>query len=233
MDRFALFVTMGLLFLGCAPKRLVGASSTVEELPSEPTADATPETAPEIPEAVEEAPEPAPAPPPPPAFVKVEAAEGFSVMMPKDPEVQRRSVPLKKSGTVQTVTMSATLDGVIYSVTRAEYPEVVVKKKGTQKMLSDVREGLAAQLKGTVSDEKDAPLQGYPGQTFTIAGASNIVQARSAIVGHQVYSLVVVYTGQAPERASEFLGSIELAAAPAPAPAPAPSAGTPAGPPAE
>lgn len=206
---------MGLLFLGCAPKRLMGASSTVEELPSEPTADA----APEIPEAVEEAaPVPDPAPPLPPAFVKVEAAEGFSVMMPKEPEVQRRSVPLKKSGTVQTVTMSATLDGVIYSVTRAEYPDVVVKKKGAQKMLSDVREGLAAQLKGTVSDEKDAPLQGYPGQTFTIAGANNMVQARSAVVANQVYSLVVVYTGQAPERASEFLGSTELATVPATAP---------------
>lgn len=215
---------MGLLFLGCAPKRLAAASSTVEELPSEPTAEAAPETAPEIPEAVEEE-APAPAPPPPPAFVKVEATEGFSVMMPPEPEVQRRSVPLKKSGTVQTVTMSATLDGVIYSVTRADYPDVVVKKKGTQKMLSDVRDGLAAQLEGTVSDEKDAPLQGYPGQTFTIAGASNMVQARSAVVGGQVYSLVVVYTGQAPERASEFLDSIELTAAPATDPSAGPPAG--------
>jgi hypothetical protein len=134
--------------------------------------------------------------------------------MPKEPQVQRRSVPLKKSGIVQTVTMSSTLDGVIFSVTRADYPDAVVKRKGAQKMLSDVRDGLAAQLKGTVSDEKDAELLGHPGQTFTIAGTSNMVQARSALVENQVYSLIVVYTGKSPAGASEFLGSIELASAP-------------------
>jgi hypothetical protein len=129
--------------------------------------------------------------------------------MPKDPQVQRGEVKLKK-GSVATLTVTSNVDGVIYSVTRAEYPEAVAKKAGPKKLLTETREGLAKGLKGTVTDEKDLELAGHPGETFGVAGAANMVRARSAIVKNQLFSLIVVYAGKVPEKADEFLNSIEL-----------------------
>ena len=114
------------------------------------------------------------------------------------------------------------MDGVIYSVTRAEYPEAMAKKSGSKKLLNEAREGLAKALAGAASDEKDQDLSGHPGETFTIAGAKNMVRARSAVVKNQLFNLIVVYTGKVPEKADEFLNSIELKDPPPP------SAGAPA-----
>ncbi len=194
------------------PTKKIEASSTLEDLPNEPVDAGAPEAVAANPK------EDAPPPTPVVTFVKAEVPEGFSVMMPKEPQVQRNSVPIK-AGNVSTVAMSSNVDGVIYSVTRAEYPESIVKKAGAKKMLGEVRSGLATQLKGTVSDEADAELSGHPGQTFNVAGASNMVRARSAIVANQLYTLVVVYTGKLPEKAEEFLTSLELKSPPPP-PAP-------------
>jgi hypothetical protein len=205
-------VAVAVLGLACVPKRApIEASSTIEEVPNEelPAADAG--TLAAAPEKKEE-----PPPAPTVTFTKAEATEGFAVSMPKDPQVQRNSVELKK-GKVMTVSLSSNVEGVIYSVTRAEYPEAIVKKAGTKKMLTEAREGLAKQLKGTVSDEKEALLAGHPGETFTVAGTSNMVRARSAIVANQLFSLIVVYTGKVPDKADEFLNSIELKNPPAPA----------------
>ena len=216
MDRTTLLLTLTLLLVACAPKRVAEASSTLEDLPNEPTADAAP-----VAEAVTEEPAATPAPPAP-ALVKVELTEGFTVLMPKDSKVQRKALALKKGGTIQTVTAEGLLDGVLYSVTRAEFPEAVAKKRGVTKMLSEVRDGLAAQLKGAVSEEKDVELLGHPGQSFAVAGANNLALVRSAVVENQVYSLIVVYSGKVPDQAATFLGSIELMAPPAAALAPQP-----------
>lgn len=235
MDRITVLVALVFLSLSCTPKRVVEASSTIEDLPNEPSTEAGPSAPESSPETAAADAQPAPAPAPAPSLIKVDVTEGFSVLLPKDPQVQRRAVPLKKSGTVQTVTLSASLDGALYSVTRADYPAAVVAKKGATKMLGEVKAGLAAQLKGTVGEEKDSPLVGHPGQSFSIASATNIVQARSAVVGNQVFSLIVVHTGPPPALTATFLNSIELVAAPpapapASAPAPAPAAPAPAAP---
>ncbi len=199
------------------PARKIEATSTLEDVPNEPVdagtavADASPAPAPV------EAPAPAPL-----TFVKVEATEGFSVMMPKDPQEQRNSVALpRNAGTVSNASLTSSVDGVVYSVTRSEYPAPFLKKVGAKKMLSEVRGGLAGQLKGTVVDEKDLDLAGHPGQTFAVTGGAKLVRARSALVGGQLFTMVVIYSGNVPEKADEFLSSLTLKDPP-PAPAPAP-----------
>jgi len=196
------------LAFSCVPKKVpIEASSTIEDLPNEVVDAGAAETA-AAPEKKDEAAAPVV------AFVKYEAAEGFSVSMPKDPQVQRGSVTLKK-GSVSTLTVTANVEGVIYSVTRAEYPEAVAKKAGPKKLLTQTREDLAKAAKGTVSDEKELELAGHPGETFSIAGAANMIKARSAVVKNQLFSLIVVYAGKQPEKADEFLNSIEVKDAPA------------------
>lgn len=194
------------VFLGCTPKRVetTQASSTIEDVPNEPVADAG--TAAPVAESKPEE----EAPPPSLTFVKAVATEGFSVMMPADPQVQRNEVALKK-GKVVTVTMTSTVDNVVYSVTRAEYPESMVKKAGPAKMLAEVRSGLGKQLGGTASDEQDVELAGNPGQIFVVAGSAKMLKARSVLAGSQLYTLLVLYSGKLPVKADEFLGSLVLA----------------------
>jgi hypothetical protein len=207
-----------LSFVACVttPTKKIEASSTLEDLPNEPVDAGTAAVATPAPAPVE-----APAPAPVLTFVKVEATEGFSVMMPKDPQEQRNSVALpKNAGTVNNASLTSSVDGVVYSVTRSEYPAPFIKKIGAKKMLGEVRSGLSGQLKGTVSDEKDVELSGHPGQTFTVAGAAKMVRARSALVGGQLFTMVVIYSGNVPEKADEFLNSLALKDPPPP-PAPA------------
>lgn len=221
---FYLVLTLSLLSSACAPKRVPEASSTVEELPLEPSEEVAPPRPEDGPTEQLQAKEVVPAPA---AFQRLDATEGFSVMLPKDAAVQRKAVPLNKTGTLQAqiVTISANLDGVLYSVTRVDYPETMATKRGPEKMLKEVREGLAAQLKGTVRDQRPVTLAGHPGEEFTVVGATNTIKARSAAVANQVYSLIAVSAGAAEApRSAEFLGSLELAAPP-PAPAPAPASG--------
>lgn len=209
-----------LSFIACVttPTKKIEASSTLEDLPNEPV-DAGVDAAASAPVVAKvETPAPAPAM----AFVKVEATEGFSVMMPKDPQEQRNSMALpKNAGTLNNATLTSTVDGVVYSVTRSEYPAPFIKKIGAKKMLGEVRNGLSNSLKGTISDEKDQELAGHPGQSFTVAGAAKMVRARSALVAGQLFTLVVIYSGNVPEKADEFLNSIELKDPP-PAPVAAP-----------
>ena len=143
-------------------------------------------------------------------MVRVEAPEGFSVLMPKTPDVQRKSVPLMGLGEVHTVTMSATTNGALYSVTRAEYPEAAAKQMVPSKLLDDVRAGIVNEIKGTVSKQQDEQLLGYPGESFAMTEGNRRIRARSAVVGNQVFSLIVVYVEGAPQRADEFLDSLAL-----------------------
>jgi hypothetical protein len=168
------------------PTKKIEASSTLEDLPNEPVdAGAPTEVAAAKPDAAKPKDD---TPPPSLTFVRADATEGFSVLLPKDPQVQRNTVPLK-AGNVTTVALFSNVDGAIYSASRSDYPEAIVKKKGAKRMLGEVLTGLSNQFKGPVSDELDAELAGHPGQTFTVA---------------------VVYTGKVPEKADEFFSSLEL-----------------------
>jgi len=210
------------LSLACTPKRVVQASATIEDLPNEVgdggAAASVPAPVPAaLPEQVVDA----------SPMKRVEVPEGFSVLFPIEPQAQRNSMALK-TGTLTTVSLTANVNGVVYAVTRADYPEAIVVKAGPKKMLAEARNSLTKQVKeGKLSDEKDQDLAGQPGQTFSVSGQDRLVKARSGLVQNQLYTLVVVYTGPTPDRAEAFLNSLELKA-PAPAPTPAPKYSLPA-----
>jgi hypothetical protein len=199
-----------LLSLACAPKRIVAASATIEDLPNE-VEDAGGAAGAKLASAGAAdagAAEGAP-------LVTVEVPEGFSAVFPVEPQAQRNSVAIK-AGNVNTVSLTANLNGVLFSVTRAEYPEALVARAGPRKMLAEARLQLSSQLKGKPTEEKDVELSGHPGQIFFISGQDRLVRARSAIVQNQLYTLVVVYTGPTPPQAEAFLASLALKDPPPP-----------------
>ncbi|WP_211193764.1 hypothetical protein [Pyxidicoccus fallax] len=200
----AAVATLALIAAACAGQQKTAdnqqASSTIEEVPHEggdtgaaPTAD------------------------PAAAFVQVDAQEGFSVKMPSKPQEQRQKVTIP-AGEVATAAYSLqTPEGVIYSVSIADYPEKVVAARPPEAFLNEGRDGLTNQLKGTVSNEQEITIDGYPGKSYTVSSPNGEVKARNYLVGPRLYTMLVLYNPSigAPG-ADAFLGSLALVNPPPP-----------------
>ncbi len=208
---FAALVTISLIGAACATKEgatTAGGSSSVEEVPNETTTEARP----------------------PVQLQKLTAPEGFTVMIPGDPQPQRGEVAIP-GGKVQTAAWTSNVEGVLYSISTADYPEKIVAGNPAAAFLNEGKTGLVNQLKGTIKAEEDVTLQGYPGKAFTVSSDAGEVKARNFLVGPRLYTLLVLYNPSigAPQ-ADQFLTSLELVnPPPAITPASAGDGGTPAG----
>jgi hypothetical protein len=209
---FAALVTIALIGAACATKEGAAkeGSSTIEEIPSETPSEAKPQV----------------------ELKKLSAPEGFNVNIPGEPQPQRGEVAIP-GGKVQTAAWTTNdPNGVLYSISTADYPEKVVAANPASAFLNEGKNGLVNQLKGTIKSEEDITLQGYPGKAFTVSSDAGEVRARNFLVGPRLYTLLVLYNPSigAP-LADQFLTSLELVNPPPaimpPAAAPA-DGGTPA-----
>ncbi|WP_342376648.1 hypothetical protein NVS55_35605 [Myxococcus stipitatus] len=169
------------------------ASSTVEELPNEGGGEGG------------EAAQPAA-----PQLTQV-SEDGFIVKMPGQPQVQRQKVTIP-AGEVSTAAYSLqTAEGVIYSISTADYPEKIVASRPPEAFLNEGRDGLANQLKGTVSNEQAITLDGYPGKSYSVSSQNGELRARNYLVGPRLYTMIVLFNPSigAPG-AEDFLGSLQL-----------------------
>jgi hypothetical protein len=202
-----------------------GGSSTVEELPNEG--------------GHQEGAQAAPAAPAGPQLNDVGSAEeGFTAKMPGAPQVARNKVTIA-TGDVNIATWTSNVDGVIYALTTADYPEKLVAARTVETMLNkEGRDSLVGQLKGTLKSEENITSNdgAYPGKAFVVASDNGEVKARTYLVGKRLYTLLVLYNPSIGAPAEdEFLTSLNLINKPpmvskdtAPAPAPgAPGRGTP------
>lgn len=209
---FAALITVSLIGAACATKEgaTAGGSSTVEEEGPTPGTETKPEV----------------------QLQKLSPPEGFSVMMPGEPQAQRGEVAIP-GGKVQTAAWTSNIEGVLYSISTADYPEKIVAGNPASAFLNEGKNGLVNQLKGTVKAEEDITLQGYPGKSFTVSSDAGEVRARNFLVGPRLYTLLVLYNPSigAPH-ADPFLTSLELINPPPaimpPAPAAAADGGMPA-----
>lgn len=195
----AAVATLALIAAACAGQQKTDnqqATSTIEEIPNEGGA---------------------PAADPASMFATLNAEEGFSVKMPGQPQVQRQKVTIP-AGEVATAAYSLqTPEGVIYSVSIADYPEKVVAARPPEAFLNEGRDGLTNQLKGTVSNEEEVTVDGYPGKSYTVSSPNGEVRARNYLVGPRLYTMLVLYNPSigAPG-ADDFLGSLALVNPPPP-----------------
>lgn len=168
------------------------ATSTIEDVPNEPVpgAEGTAESA---------------------AFKPYEAPEGFIIGMPGEPQIARKQVPLG-SGTVNTASYSARDGAVLYSVSIADYPEKLVASRPPDALLNEGRDGLAKEVQGTLKDEQDITLDGYPGKSYTVSSpVAGEIKARNFLVGPRLYTLLVLFNPNTPAlTADAFLTSLKL-----------------------
>jgi hypothetical protein len=193
---FAALVTLSLIGAACATKESAttgGGSSTVEDVPNEGGTTPTEEASPQV------------------ELQKLTAPEGFTVMFPGDPQPERGEVAIR-GGKVQTVAWKINdPNGVLYSISTADYPEKVVASKSVAAFLDEIKIGIVNQIKGTLKAEEDITLQGYPGKALTVSSDAGEVRARNFLVGPRLYTLLVLYNPSigAPQ-AEPFLTSLEL-----------------------
>jgi hypothetical protein len=143
--------------------------------------------------------------------------DGFTAKMPGTPQVVRNKVTIP-AGDVLTAAWTANVDGVIYSLSLADYPTMVVAARPPEAFLNEGRDGLVNQLKGTVKSEENITINDmYPGKAFTITSDNGEVKARNDLVGTRLYTMLTLYNPSigAPA-ADEFLRSLELINPPPP-----------------
>ncbi|MGE6763896.1 hypothetical protein ACQKGO_38155 [Corallococcus interemptor] len=177
---------------------------------------------------IEDVPNEAPAAPPAPAFKPYEATEGFVIGMPAEPQVERKQVPLG-ANTVNTAAFSSrTEDGTIFSISTADYPERLVASRPPEALLNEGKDGLVKQVQGTIKEEADVTLDGYPGKSYTVSSpVVGEVKARNFLVGPRLYTLLVIYNPNHPNTtADEFLTSLKLVNPPPAVTTATPDAGT-------
>ncbi|WP_171449234.1 hypothetical protein [Corallococcus carmarthensis] len=187
------------------------ATSTIEDVPNEPVpgADGTAAAA-------------------GPAFKPYEATEGFTIGMPTEPQVERKAVPLG-ANTVNTAAFSSrTEDGTIYSISTADYPEKLVASRPPEALLNEGKDGLVKQVQGTIKEEADVTLDGYPGKSYTVSSpVVGEIKARNFLVGPRLYTLLVIYNPNHPNTTADaFLTSLKLVNPPPAVTTATPDAGT-------
>jgi hypothetical protein len=200
------FSVLSLTAMGCATTAQnqptqAGGSSTVEELPAEEHQGGTPEATP-APTAV--------AAPQLNSFGGPE--DGFTAKMPGNPPQAVRNKVTTKAGDITTAAWNGNVDGVIYSLSIADYPAKVVASRAPEEFLDEGRDGLVKQLKGKVVSEENLTINdAYPGKAFTVTSDNGEVKARNYLVGPRLYTLLVLFNPSigAPA-ADDFLRSLTL-----------------------
>jgi hypothetical protein len=191
-----------------------GGSSTVEELPAENQAAGTSGGTTGAPASGTAA--AAPAGPQLNAVGGPE--EGFTAKVPGTPTVARQKVPLGTAGEVSTASWTSNVEGVVYSLSVADYPAKVVAARPPEAFLNEGRDGLLNQLKGTLKSEENITINDmYPGKAFTITSDNGEVKARNYLVGPRLYTLLTLYNPSVGAPAADgFLRSLALINPPPP-----------------
>jgi hypothetical protein len=201
------FSVLSMIAVACATSQgtgtQAGGSSTVEELPAEEQQGGGQQQGTAA---------PTPAAPKGPQLNDFGAPEdGFTAKMPGAPQVVRNKVTIP-AGDITTAAWTVNVEGVIYSLSTADYPAKVVAARPAEAFLNEGRDGLVNQLKGTIKSEENITINDtYPGKAFTISSDNGEVKARNYLVGPRLYTMLALYNPSigAPA-ADDFLRSLTL-----------------------
>ena len=206
------FCVFSLVAFACATSQQgsqPGGSSTVEELPADNQAAGTSGGSTG---ATASATAAAAAPAGPQLSAVGGPEEGFTAKIPGTPQVARQKVPLGTAGEVSTASWTSNVEGVVYSLSVADYPAKVVAARPPEAFLNEGRDGLLAQLKGTLKSEENITINDmYPGKAFSITSDNGEVRARNYLVGPRLYTLLTLYNPSIGAPAADsFLRSLAL-----------------------
>jgi ABC-type glycerol-3-phosphate transport system substrate-binding protein len=116
----------------------------------------------------------------------------FTVMLPGIPKDETQQVE-SDIGEITVNLFQLPFGNFAYVVAYSDYPMDVVQSKGAQIILDGARDGAVTNTGGTLLEEQDIEIQGYPGRQLKVKSpdGEGIAQARMYLVGNRLYQIFV------------------------------------------
>lgn len=172
--------------------------------------------------------EPTATPDPLAGWITFTAPDGsFTVRLPEEPEVDEQAVPTE-AGDIQIAMYLVENNDRAVMLSHNEFPAAVAEAIATgddtliQGVLDGGRDGAVGNVSGTLQDEKQITVGGFPGREFTFSVDSSASPTGEAITGiarvilttDRLYQLISLATGDEtdPALVQAFFDSFQLTA---------------------
>ncbi len=113
---------------------------------------------------------------------------GFTALFPWQP---KESAPQQGEGV--TVSSGNPEDTIAYMISVTPIAPEIIRKKGIPKILDDAVKGAVDNVHGTVLEQHDVKIDGYPGREVVISGGGFLANCRVYIVRERMYLPMVIY----------------------------------------
>ena len=149
-----------------------------------------------------------------PQLVTFQGRNGFTVMMPPNPQTDDRTQETP-GGSVQVHIAQAQDASGKYMSSLSEFPKGSLDKVKSKDLLDSLQQATIQSMGGTLVNSQDVQVGGLPGREFTATDPEGSqVTARVFVGDSRVYTLAGTYPkGQMPGSIQQFLGSFQPPAA--------------------
>ena len=146
----------------------------------------------------------------PAQLVPFQGANGFTVLMPPNPEKNERTQDTP-GGPVQVHIASAQDPSGKYMSSLSEFPKGSLNKVKSKDLLDSLQQATVQSMGGTLVSSHDVQVGGLPGREFTATDPEGSeVTARVFVGNSRVYTLAGTYPkGEVPASIQQFLGSFQ------------------------
>ena len=143
-------------------------------------------------------------------LVQFQGANGFTVLMPPNPEKNDRTQETP-GGPVQVHIAQAQDPAGKYMSSLSEFPKGSLDKVKSKDLLDSLQQATIQSMGGTLVDSKDIQVGGLPGREFSATDPQGSqVTARVFVGDSRVYTLAGTYPkGEVPASIQQFLGSFQ------------------------
>lgn len=146
----------------------------------------------------------------PAQLVPFQGANGFTVLMPPNPEKNDRTQETP-GGTVQVHIAQAEDPAGKYMSSLSEFPKGSLDKVKSKDLLDSLQRATIQSMGGTLVNSQDIEVGGLPGREFSATDPQGSqVTARVFVGNSRVYTLAGTYPkGEVPASIQQFLGSFQ------------------------
>ena len=143
-------------------------------------------------------------------LVPFQGANGFTVLMPPNPEKNERTQDTP-GGPVQVHIASAQDPSGKYMSSLSEFPKGSLNKVKSKDLLDSLQQATVQSMGGTLVNSRDVQVGGLQGREFTATDPQGSeVTARVFVGDSRVYTLAGTYPrGEVPASIQQFLGSFQ------------------------
>lgn len=141
----------------------------------------------------------------------------FQAKLPGDAKQISKNVKTAVGDIKLKIFQVATAQGLYMAVMHSDYPAIVVKNKGTAKVLDDARDGAIRNIRGKLDGETKIQLGKHPGREFRFSATRNGIKLhgvwRLYVVKDRLYQLGVITPFKQPQKkdVDQFFTSFKLA----------------------